>query len=226
MEQITLSVSEVFGWSMGVSALVSVAFGAIWSIWFNRIKEGQRAAFQKQIETQKAEFSKELEVLKAKNEKINYITRTQFDVEFKIYQEISEPIFNMFFDILKLFPMGLDYVPEDEAERKNFYEKRYNNAMDNLLIFQKKLYMYAPFIPKHIYDMFDNFRVEARQQVHWYPDFILYPDKEVISELREEKHNCWKRTKKLQEQYENIINNLRNHLQSLKVMDGNHEQNS
>ena len=61
----------------------------------------------------------------------NYISKTQFDAEFKIYQELSEPIFDMFFDVLKLFPMGLDYVPEDETDRKNFYEKRYNNAMDN-----------------------------------------------------------------------------------------------
>ena len=94
------------------------------------------------------------------------------------------------------------------------------------LIFQKKLYMYAPFIPKHIYDMFDDFRVEARKQVNWYPDFILYPDKELINEIQEEKSNCWKRTKQLQKQYEDVINNLRNHLQSLKIMDGNNEQNS
>lgn len=223
MEQITISISEIFGWSIGISTLVAVAVGALWLIGFNRIKEGQKAEFQKQIETQKAEFTKELETLKAKNDKCNYITKTQFDVEFKIYQEISEPIFNMFFDVLKLFPMGLDYVPEDETERKNFYEKRYNGAMENLLIFQKKLYVYAPFIPKHIYDMFDDFRVEARNQVNWYPDFILYPDKEVVRELREEKHNCWKRTEELQKQYEEIIDKLRNHLQSLKIMDGNNE---
>ncbi len=94
MEQITISISEIFGWSIGISTLVAVAFGALWSIGFNRIKEGQKAEFQKQIETQKAEFSKEIEYLKAKNDKCNYITKTQFDAEFKIYQELSAKLFS------------------------------------------------------------------------------------------------------------------------------------
>ena len=223
MKELSISISQIFGLSATMATLSSICICAIWSIVFNRIKEEQKAEFQKQIEKQKSEFTKEIEILKAKNEKLNYISKTQFEKEFKIYQELSEPIFDMFFDVLKLFPMGLDYVPEDEAERKKFYEKRYNNAMDNLLVFQKKLYIYAPFIPKHIYDMFDNFRVEARKQVNWYPDFILYPDRETIQELRDEKRKCWQRTEELQNQYEDIINKLRNYLQSLKIMDGNNE---
>ncbi|MBR1626938.1 MAG: hypothetical protein IJ681_07325 [Bacteroidales bacterium] len=223
IKEFSLSIGQLLGISTTIATLIAICICAVWSIIFNRIKESQNAEFQKQIEKQKSEFSKEIETLKAKNDKLNYISKTQFDAEFKIYQELSEPIFDMFFDVLKLFPMGLDYVPEDETERKNFYEKRYNNAMDNLLVFQKKLYVYAPFIPKHIYDMFDNFRVEARKQVNWYPDFILYPDKEIVHELREEKRKCWKRTEELQKQYNDIIDKLRNHLQSLKVMDGNNE---
>ena len=103
IEQLTISIKEILGLSSVLSGLIALSVCAIWSIVFNRIKEGQKAEFQKQIETQKAEFTKELETLKAKNDKCNYITKTQFDVEFKIYQEISEPIFNMFFDVLKLF---------------------------------------------------------------------------------------------------------------------------
>lgn len=212
MQELSISISQLLGVSSSIATLIAIVIGASWSIYFNRIKEGQ-----------KTEFAKQLEILKSKNEKVNYITKAQFDAEFKMYQELSEPIFNMFFDILKLFPMGVDYVPEDETERKNFYEKRYNNAMDNLLIFQKKLYIYAPFIPKHIYDMLDNFRVEARKQVNWYPDFILHPDREIVKELQEEHRKCWKRTEELQKQYKDIIDKLRNHLQLLKIMDDKNE---
>ncbi len=206
MEQLSISLSQIFGISSAMAVLISIAIGAIWLIFFNRIKEGQKAEFQKQIEN-----------LKAKNENLNYISKTQFEAEFKIYQELSEPIFDMFFDVIKLFPEGLDYVPEDIEKRKTFYEKRYNDAMDKLLIFQKKLYVYAPFIPLEIYKKYNNFRIEARKQVNWYPDFIINPQQEIIAEFRTEKKECWERTKILMEQYEGITNDLRTYLSSLKV---------
>ena len=217
MEQIAISLNQIFGWSIGISLIVACLISALWSIYFNRIKEGQKAEFQKQIEEQKSEFAKEIENLKAKNDKLNYISKTQFDAEFKIYQELSEPIYDMFFEVLQLFPIGIYSVPEDEKERKDFYEKRYNCARNNFLVFQKKLYVYAPFIPKHIYDMFDNFKKETSTQISWYPDFILNPDKEVVSELKAEKRKCWERTIQLQKQYEEIIIKLREYLQTLQV---------
>lgn len=220
MEHIAISLNQIFGWSIFSSFLIACLISALWSIYFNRIKEGQRTEFQKQIEEQKSEFAKEIENLKAKNDKLNYISKTQFDAEFKIYQELSEPVFDMFFDVMQLFPMGLDYVPEDEEDRKVFYEERYRKAMNNLMIFQRKLYIYAPFIPKQIYEMFDSFRVEARKQVNWYPDFIINPQREVIHELRDEKHKCWERTNELYKQYGEIIVKLREYLQTIKVTEG------
>lgn len=217
MNELTISINQILGLSTAVSTLLSILISALWAIYFNRIKEGQRAEFQKQIETQKAEFSKQLESIKAKNEKMNYITKTQFDAEFKMYQELSEPIFEMFSDVIKLFPVGIDFVPEDPKERKDFYENRYNNAMHNLLIFQKKLYAYAPFIPQKIYDMYNDFRTEAGKQVNWYPDFVLHPDSSILKDLRSESLECWERTEKLIDKYDEIIQKLRKYLQSLKV---------
>ena len=78
MHQLTISINQILGVSTATSALLSILISALWALYFNRIKEGQKAEFQKQIEAQKAEFSKQLEIIKAKNEKMNYITRTQF----------------------------------------------------------------------------------------------------------------------------------------------------
>ena len=173
MEQITLSISEVFGWSIGVSALVAVAFGGLWSIWFNRIKEGQRAEFEKQIETQKADFSKQLEILKAKNDKLNYISKTQFDAEFKMYQELSEKSFLMLLYNELLFPRGIDYIPEDPDERQNLYKERYKTAKEALVEYQNLLYKFAPFISLDLYNMFEDLRKMGNEQIKWYPDFKL-----------------------------------------------------
>ena len=74
MEQIAISLNQIFGWSIGISLIVACLISALWSIYFNRIKEGQKAEFQKQIEEQKSEFAKEIENLKAKNDKLNYIS--------------------------------------------------------------------------------------------------------------------------------------------------------
>ena len=70
MEHIAISLNQIFGWSIGVSVIVACLISALWSIYFNRIKEGQKAEFQKQIEEQKSEFAKEIENLKAKNENL------------------------------------------------------------------------------------------------------------------------------------------------------------
>ena len=208
MDNLTISISQLWGVSGVLASLISMMIGALWAICFNRIKEGQKLEFQRQLEK-----------LKTKNDKCNYVSKNQFDTEFKIYQELSEPVFDMFFDVVKLFPQGIDYVPEDETECQNFYKQRYDKAMENLLKFQKKLYMFAPFIPKKIYKMYNEFRIEARKQVHWYPDFVLNPYPETGQAIADEKKACWERTKILMEKYDEITDNLREYLQSLRVQE-------
>lgn len=150
MEQITISISEIFGWPIGISTLVAVAFGALWSIEFNRIKEGQKAEFQKQIETQKAEFSKEIEYLKAKNDKCNYITKTQFDVEFKIYQELLDIlsiIINDLYSMSNLKTINKNDEPSNE---------KYNNLISNINNYYKCLIKNAAFINDEIYQFYST----------------------------------------------------------------------
>ena len=150
MEQITISISEIFGWSIGISTLVAVAFGALWSIGFNRIKEGQKAEIQKQIETKKAEFSKEIEYLKAKNDKCNYITKTQFDVEFKIYQELLDIlsiIINDLYSMSNLKTINKNDEPSNE---------KYNNLISNINNYYKCLIKNAAFINDEIYQFYST----------------------------------------------------------------------
>ena len=207
MEQITLSISEVFGWSIGVSALVAVAFGGLWSIWFNRFKEGKRAEFEKQIEK-----------LKAKNDKLNYISKTQFDAEFKMYQELSEKSFLMLLYNELLFPRGIDYIPEDPDECQNLYKERYKTAKEALVEYQNLLYKFAPFISLDLYNMFEDLRKMGNEQIKWYPDFELgRMSADVVKELFDEKLNCSNRTKEMNDLHERIIVELRTYLNSLQI---------
>ena len=173
MEHIAISLNQIFGWSIGVSVIVACLISALWSIYFNRIKEGQKAEFQKQIEEQKSEFAKEIENLKAKNEKLNYITKTQFEAEFKMYQELSEAKFNAILESSRLFPYGLDKLPSDEEERKSEYLKRYKSASSALIEFQNLLFKYAPFIEEKLYQQFEDLRILIQQNVNWFPDLHI-----------------------------------------------------
>lgn len=151
MEQITISISEIFGWSIGISTLVAVAVGALWSIGFNRIKEGQKAEFQKQIETQKAEFTKELETLKAKNDKCNYITKTQFDAEFKMYQELSSSTFEA---LMTLRIIDKEVYLGDL--QKEYNEKWKTESLEKVNSFATIVHKYAPFIEENIFKKLSN----------------------------------------------------------------------
>lgn len=220
MHQLTISINQIFGLATAISALLSILISALWAIYFNRIKEGQKAEFQKQIEIQRTDFSKQLEIIKAKNEKINYMTKTQFDAEFKMYQELSEACFLMFLDNSLLFPRGIDYLPREEEERKKVFEKRYNTARESLILYQNMLYKYAPFISVRLYKLFEQLRELAHRQVQWYPDFVLGRlELDVIKELKDEKIACRERTKEIEDLHKKLIEELREYLQSLKVQE-------
>ena len=209
MHQLTISINQILGVSTATSALLSILISALWAIYFNRIKEGQ-----------KAEFSKQLEIIKAKNEKMNYITKTQFDTEFKMYQELSEACFLMFLDNSLLFPRGIDYLPREEEECKKIFEERYKAARDSLILYQNMLYKYAPFISVRLYKFFEQLRELAHRQVQWYPDFVLGRlESDVIKELKDEKIACRERTKEIEDLHKKLIEELREYLQSLKVQE-------
>ena len=221
MHQLPISINQILGLSTAASALLSILISALWTIYFNRIKEGQRAEFQKQIETQKAEFSKQLESIKAKNEKMNYITKTQFDAEFKMYQELSGACFLMYLDNSLLFPCGLDYIPSDADERIKVFEKRYNAARASLISYQNMLYKYAPFIKEDLYKLFEEFRKKGQLQINFYPDFHFpnSPVADCMNEMGKERLACFKRTSEMIDEHETIIEKLRDYLQSLKVQE-------
>lgn len=221
MHQLTISINQILGFSTAISALLSILISALWAIYFNRIKEGQKAEFQKQIEVQKAEFSKELEIIKARNEKMNYITKTQFDAEFKMYQELSGACFLMFLDNSFLFPKGIDSLPINEAERLDVYKDRYKKAIDSMVDYQNKLAKYAPFIKADLYKLFEEFRKKGQIQINFYLDFYFpnSPVTDCLKEMEKERLACFKRTSEMFKDHEKIIEELREYLKSLKVQE-------
>ena len=223
MHQLTISINQILGLSTAASALLSILISALWAIYFNRIKEGQKAEFQKQIEVQKAEFSKQLEIIKAKNEKMNYITKTQFDAEFKMYQELSEASFQMLLDNSKLFPMGIDRLPESKEAQDKIFQERFNKANSSLVNYQNMLFKYAPFIKEENYILFDELKEMGRLQLIYYPIYKFEYNEEEKREIYKEIQECWKRTSLMYKKHDEIIKILRNYLNNIKLVEDSDE---
>lgn len=214
MQQLAISLNQIFGWNIALSTIVAITIGALWTIYFNRIKESQRAEFQKQIEFQKSEFSKQLENLKTKNDKINYITKTQFDAEFKMYQELSKKTFDAYInigmlniDLESLSSIGLNTIEEDFLEKKgSVSEANYS--------FAECFRSYYPFIDKNICIEYKKFL-----------DQLLEIDKKVssIEYIKKNDKMIEKDIINVKQQIDVINENLREYLQTLKIMDGNNE---
>ena len=203
MEQVALSLNQLLGWSIGASFIVACLISALWSIYFNRIKEGQRAEFQKQVEE-----------LKARQGRLNYISQTQFDAEFKIYQELSESLFSSILKRYLLFLNGLDKIPTDNEERQEEYRKRYKDATEALFNFQDLVFKYAAFIKEDLYKQFDEIRLLIQLNVNYFPDIRLRDDVQLPVDAE---MDCFNRTKEISDKQDTLIKNLRDYLQSLKI---------
>lgn len=212
MQELSISISQLLGVSSSIATLIAIVIGASWSIYFNRIKEGQ-----------KTEFAKQLEILKSKNEKINYITKAQFDAEFKMYQELSEASFQMLLDNSKLFPMGIDRLPESKEAQDKIFQERFNKANSSLVNYQNMLFKYAPFIKEENYILFDELKEMGRLQLIYYPIYKFEYNEEEKREIYKEIQECWKRTSLMYKKHDEIIKILRNYLNNIKLVEDSDE---
>ena len=218
MDKLSLSIEQLLGISSTISVFITISICALWTILLNRIKQGQRAEFEKQIEECKSNYNKEIENLKTRNEKLNYITKTQFEAEFKMYQELSDYSFQMLLDTSQLFPI-YDQLPEDKDEQQKIFKQRYDNAVKSFVLFQNTLQKHAPFISKELYNIFEHFRQENKLQVNMYPNVKFETDSDLLAQYMNMISENYKRTYELSKMHDKIIEDLRAYLNSLKVIE-------
>ena len=222
IKELSLSIGQLLGISTTIAILVAICICALWTIWLNRIKEGQRAEFEKHIEKYKLDLAKELEALKTKNQNTNYITKVQFDVEFKMYQELSAASYNMVMEMSNLFPQNKPILKDMQSSFKNNI-KIFKDSINSNLSFQDLLFKYSAFISKDLYEQFDSLRLQCKNQTDMFYKVHFEKDKNKRQQFIKDSAQNWELTPKILIMQMDIINNLRNYLQTLKVMDGNNE---
>lgn len=204
-------------WNIIISLLLYTGvIGAVIKLFWKNIQDRVTTNTVKKIELK---YEKQLEFYKNALDKKIYISKTRFDAEFAIYREVSEAIIDLAFDTAVLFSSGTIHLLKDESERE-FNIKRHSKAVSSYVIAIRLVKKNAPFMPPKIYDMFMTFILKCEKQINWYPRFMIDEGgKVLIRELNEEWVKCLERAKEIKLNQVEIINDLREYIQTLDVFD-------
>ena len=140
--------------SLGGGGAIVVGISSwLGKVWANRILENQKAEHQKEIEGYKSELQKELERLNALQDKALYISKTQYDNENRIYQEIWKKLYKCTGASIRLYP-GYEDMPIDEKEREEYQKEKYSKYVECYNGFTAAIEEYAPFYRDDFYTAF------------------------------------------------------------------------
>lgn len=153
-----------------------------------------------QIKNAKKELKEKYE-----NENKLYVSKTRFAMEFDIYKELSEKFVTLVMHVLNLFPLGDKIV--------QLYENYLDVARVYLNDASSAINKYAIFIPKNWYDRFTGIINLCRAQIDGYNDFY-FGTKIRDNQFRED---CCKRTEDIKDAFDNLVEELREHINSLGV---------
>lgn len=156
----------------------------------------------------KKKFHHDIERLKTNNDKVNYISKTQFDIEFQIYQELYKQIFRLAHEMI--------YTATKY--------KRYNKLHKKFKILLNYIKMKAPFINKDMYESFNIFikaiqdTLSIRLKLEWEEEISkLKKAKKVTKEELTLEENYLNETVSLNKNLETLTDKLRDYLNSLRV---------
>ncbi|HIX14461.1 MAG TPA: hypothetical protein H9740_01830 [Candidatus Hungatella pullicola] len=198
---------------IGVTIIVS--FGGAGAIIAGVVKFAVNEIANSLQKKYELKLSKELEDYKTVLGNKSYVSKTRFDAEFEIYRELSGKSANMVKEVSQLFPS----FTRDSRDDYDTYKKRYDTALDTVVAFQDALASNAPFISSEVQALFRSLELKCKTQLGDFVDFRLRPDaKDYVRDRKDEYKAVWKRTKDIQEELDSIIQNLREYLGKLEVI--------
>lgn len=131
-------------------------------VWANRILENEKAAHQEEIDEYKSKLQVELDRLNAIQDKALYISKNQYDNEYRIYQDIWHKLYKCTTATIRLYP-GYEAVPVDEDERQKYMEEKYANYVSCFNEFNNSIEENTPFYKAEFYVLFSNLRNCCRE---------------------------------------------------------------
>lgn len=159
---------------MDIKAIFSVAIAVIGSlggggvivwglsswlgkVWANRIMEKERLEFTQQLEDYKSKLAQELDYVGAIQNKALYISKSQYDNEYRIYQEIWDKLYKCIVQTTHLYPV-FENVPSDKEGLEAYNLEKYHTFIETYNLFSTAIDCYAPFYKEDFYQRFVEIR--------------------------------------------------------------------
>lgn len=164
-------------------------------------------------------LNKELESLKSNLARKNFISKTRFDTEFKIYRELSKSFFNMTKNISIMIPVGCVNILADREARKKYEDEIYSTSCNCFVCAQDTLYQNVPFIPKEFCDDYNEILRLCRRQIDAYNrrfDVLSF-----VSQLEKENFTDtdYERTDEIKMKLKALNDSIREYLSNLVVVE-------
>jgi cell division protein FtsB len=141
----------------GASVIILGLSSWFGKVWANKILEKEKAAYSKEIEHYKSELNRELGRIGAIQDKALYISKAQYDNEYKIYQEIWEKMHECVALTKALYPIS-ENVPSEEEKYNEYQVGKYEKFSRAYNEYLKTIEKHAPFYKKEFYDKFMEIR--------------------------------------------------------------------
>ena len=199
------------------------------SSWIGRIlldkfSEKYKAKYEKEIESYKGEIDVKLNKLDKIEEKALYITKVNYDNEYKIYMEIWPKLIECVNSTIKLYPRGIEDVPIDEKELENYKRDKYKEFVSNYIKFYNCIEKYAPFYKEEFYNILNSIKEICSfigSQYKTYEFDVKYNESFAgcrdLKITGEERREIIEKQQNLQNLKETLLTKIRNYLNELKL---------
>lgn len=162
-------------------------------------------------------YDKQLEKFKHISEKKNYVSKVRFDAEFSIYRELSQTFSKAVEGVHGIIPDGEAYYPTDSEKRIEYEKHLFVKFIKAYESAQSTLYANVPFIPKDIYNAFNEILDLIRQQSEVYNEANFNTTlSDADGEITEEDKN---RTAQIDEKFNVLMDEIRDYLSKLEILE-------
>ncbi len=165
-------------------------------------------------------LQKELEAFKSILTKKEYVSKARFDVEFKIYRELSQVFSEAIEGVHGIIPSGEAYYPTNEGERNDYEQQLFVGFAKASYQAQKSLFSNAPFISKEIYDKFEEIMCLIRIQSEVYNEAHFATTVSNAEGKITDEDGC--RTALIDEKFELLTDEIRTYLSGLEILEEIH----
>lgn len=183
-----------------ISLITSIFIAFMGKTWIDDYK----LEIDRELENHKLKINKELESYKTKLSGYTLVTKLQYDLEFKIYTEISEKIFLLYVETQTI--TDSPFIPTIIKEKIEKISNTYN-------ITSNLINKYKPFYPKEIYNLLIETRNLCYEETKEFEENLKTNLKNFDIQLSED------RIEKIGQNIDHISELIRKRIEKMKIIE-------